>query len=410
MLSAPDHAPPPSDPGSRRCPRAHGGPPRATPGAQARAPAFVAEVRLRKRDLAPALRDRAVARGRAVFTVRAGSVLAVALLPLGLFLAPSREASAHRPAALSEPLIAFARTQDGTGRIAIVRPDGSRPRVVTKDAGNEHPAWSPDGRWLAFVSGGDVSGTEIEVARVDGTGRRRLTHRSGFDGDPAWSPLGRRIAWAASRGGHLDVWTMDADGRHQRRLTGSSGGAHPSWSPDGRWVAYVAPMSGALEVAAARGGRPPRRLAALAASRGPSAPSWSPDGRRIAFVGADGGLYTVAPDGRALRRLLVGTPRAGAAFPAWSPRGATIAVLEGPRGSLLTVAAEGGRRRRLAPRTDGLSAPSWSPAGTRIAFADAGQHIVIVGADGRGRRQLTRGVAGDDNPSWRPHHPPRRSS
>ena len=78
------------------------------------------------------------------------------------------------------------------------------------------PAWSPDGRKIAF--GGDG---EIYVMNADGRGLRRLTRNPASDGSPAWSPDGRRIAFGSERDGNLEVYVMNTDGSGQRNLTRS---------------------------------------------------------------------------------------------------------------------------------------------------------------------------------------------
>jgi TolB protein len=311
------------------------------------------------------------------------------------------------PARSSTPqLIAFDRTADGSGRVAIVRATGGAERIITPRPGNEAPVWSPDGSRLVYMSGAGFSDSDLYVAAL-ATGRlRRLTAHAGLDAFPAWSPDGSRIAWTASRGGHLAIWVMAGDGSHKRRLTsGTTAAANPSWSPDGRSIAFVEMPAGSLEVMRADG-RGRHRVGTLRVSGGVAAPAWSPDGRRIAIAGADGALYTIAVDGHGLRRLTARRPRTIAWRLAWSPSGKALAFVNLAPGSALdVVAAAGGPVRTLAPHTDGLSGPSWSPDGGELAFADGTQHISIVASDGSSRRAITRGPTSDADPVWRPRMP-----
>ena len=116
--------------------------------------------------------------------------------------------------------IAFVRLNAPLGEpIYVVNADGSRLRNLTpKPVGAyDDPAWSPDGRKLAFVSERDGN-SEVYVMNANGSGQRNLTRNPAFDADPAWSPDGRRIAFASNREGSYGVYVMNADGSGQRRL------------------------------------------------------------------------------------------------------------------------------------------------------------------------------------------------
>ena len=166
--------------------------------------------------------------------------------------------------------------------------DGSGQRRLTRTVALKvAPAWSPDGRRIAFVGRRDGN-LEIYVMSADGSGQRRLTRNAGRDSDPVWSPDGRRIAFESN----WQVWVMNADGSGQRRLTRN--GARnfaPAWSPDGQRIAFERgrrQRDACSACPGARGytvyvmnadGSGQQRL-----SRGASQPRWSPDGRKIAFV------------------------------------------------------------------------------------------------------------------------------
>src|SRR2546422_644883 len=94
---------------------------------------------------------------------------------------------------------------------------------------NSAPAWSPDGRLIAFASTRDGN-AEIYLQSLSEQSPRRLTTNDAIDTSPAWSPDGRRIAFTSDRAGSPQIYTMDVDGTHVRRLTHGGNSYSPSWS------------------------------------------------------------------------------------------------------------------------------------------------------------------------------------
>jgi TolB protein len=126
--------------------------------------------------------------------------------------------------------------------IFTVNPDGSNLTQVTKNAArNAAPAFSPDGKKIAFVSNRDGEKMQIYVMNSDGSGVTRLTKNDAVAFyNPTFSPDGKRIVYYSEKGDNLDqIWVMNADGSNQTLLTGGIGhNIFPAFSPDGKRVIF----------------------------------------------------------------------------------------------------------------------------------------------------------------------------
>jgi tol-pal system beta propeller repeat protein TolB len=129
--------------------------------------------------------------------------------------------------------IAFASERDGPTHIYLMDADGGNPRRLTdNDLLEAAPAWSPDGSQIAFFGGSDSEITNVYVVNADGSGTTNITNQaSGYNEDPSWSPDGQMIVFWSDRSGDHEVYAIRADGSGLVNLTNSPGpDENPDWS------------------------------------------------------------------------------------------------------------------------------------------------------------------------------------
>ena len=216
--------------------------------------------------------------------------------------------------------ISFASNRTGNFDIYVMDTNGENLRNLTNHPTDEFgpwaPAglpvhtWSPDGRFLAYVSGRDGS-FKIYVMDTRTWKHRRLTHRREWEWDPAWSPDGKQIAFSLyipnAEREHLCV--IDVDGKNLRQLTQGGPIAGPRAGEKQKPVkepAFLLP--------------PPIPLPEI------GSPTWSPDGKQIAYVYSDtvlwqtADIYIIDAEGNGRGTPLVEGARQDLS-PAWVPEG-----------------------------------------------------------------------------------------
>ena len=133
--------------------------------------------------------------------------------------------------------LVYSSAASGNLDVFLMRTDGGRAINITASsyADDEQAAFSPDGERLVFRSSRDGGG--LFLMGATGESVRRLTD-GGFD--PAWSPDGKRIAYWANTSGQRDLWTVGVEGGEPAAVTADlATDWSPEWSPDGRWLYFA---------------------------------------------------------------------------------------------------------------------------------------------------------------------------
>jgi Tol biopolymer transport system component/DNA-binding winged helix-turn-helix (wHTH) protein len=243
--------------------------------------------------------------------------------------------------------------------------------------GDCSPAFSPDGRQIAFVR--VISAVVGEVYLVSATGGepQRLTNDGAGASNLAWTPNGRGLVFATRHSGKSRLLRLSLESSTQQWLAATGSDAqYPAFSPDGTRLAWRQNTDN-IDICriALKSSNPAAKEPAslIASTANEVSPRYSPDGKRVVFVSTRSGsdeIWVSASDGaNPVRLTSFRGPLAGS--PSWSPDGRQIVFDCRPEGNadIFVVNSEGGQPRRLTTDPAEDIVPSWSRDGRWLYFS-----------------------------------------
>ena len=250
-------------------------------------------------------------------------------------------------------------------QLIVADADGEGPTVIQeKTRPIMSPAWSPDGKMLAYVSFESKS-SAVYVQNVSSGARSRVSARAGINGAPAWSPDGKKLALTLSgSGGNLDIYLLDLATQQPRRLTDDPGiDTEASFTPDGGSIFFTSDRSGSPQVyrLSLNSSERPKRVTFTGTYN--ARPRVSPDGKQLAVLTLDEGAYRIGVQDLASGTVSILSKGRQDESPSFAPNGAMVILAgrERGKGVLQTVSIDGQTSLRLNADAGEVREPVWGP-------------------------------------------------
>ncbi|HZP67242.1 MAG TPA: Tol-Pal system beta propeller repeat protein TolB [Rudaea sp.] len=247
--------------------------------------------------------------------------------------------------------------------LMVADSDGYNPQTVVRSREPLlSPAWSPDGRRLAYNSF-ERGNSSIYIQEIATGSREVVSSNKGINGAPAFSPDGTKLALTLSYGGNPDIYIMDLASRHSTQITKHFAiDTEATWMPDGQSLIFTSDRSGKPQLyQTSIAGGDATRITFQGEYNANGSISW--DGKHIAMVQGNGNVYRIAVLDRATGESTAISPGNLDEHPSFAPNASMIlyAATEGTRGVLYAVSADGRVRQRLVLADGDVREPAWSP-------------------------------------------------
>jgi len=248
--------------------------------------------------------------------------------------------------------------------LMVADSDGFNPQVIVRSREPLlSPAWSPDGKKLAYNSF-ESGNSSIFIQDLATGSRQQVSSSKGINGAPAFSPDGSRLALTLSKGGNPDIYVMDLGSRSTTQITKHFAiDTEAVWAPDGQSLYFTSDRSGKPQIyqVSPSGGEPTR--VTFTGQYNARASVVDAKGIKLAMVQGNGNVYRIAVLDRAASQSTLVSPGNQDESPSFAPNGSMLlyATSEGSRGVLYAVSADGRVRQRLVLADGDVREPAWGP-------------------------------------------------